>query len=376
MVPGHSRDAGKGQSEDSKIPNMVEDKLQIVTTESSCGKLPTGPVAPLALRQRLPKILGRSVLESQSGYLPLIFVPLLIDIQNQRKFLDWAAERLGIHARDGWYLVSILPFTQIEGASSLLSKYGSSLPVALKSVYSDHQWEEWRFTGSLSAKARISQEPLVVTPAASSVPVQPPPPLPVPPAPSPAAPLSPKAQRDADPHYDIRSFMTDIGNRLGVKQLDDWYRISTQQLSDAGAMHILIHFGGLPGVLKMLYPSYRWNNKVFALAAKRAVQRQLRIRLEMLFPEHEVIEEYNLGINYNRKGRVIGFDAYVPSLKLAFEYQGEVHFRDIQSVGQSRTKQDNDAEKAAVCTRQGITLIEVPYTWGTNFFSLCRCLLF
>jgi hypothetical protein len=290
-----------------------------------------------------------------------------LDKQNQAQFLQWAAKKLGLASLDGWYRVSLAEFTKIEGGSSLIAKY-SSLPDALGSVFSDHSWEVWKFSASMaSSSSDILSKPQDATANHATTPGQAAAAIAeTPPPASPAAALSPRQQRESDTHYAIRGFMSDIGKKLGVQQLDDWYRVSYSQLAEAGASHILVHYGGLPGILKILYPGHRWNQKVFTLAAKRAVQRQLRIRLETLFPGQEVIEEYNVGLKYLRKEKYIGFDAYVPALKLAFEYQGEVHFRDIQSVGQRDIKRDNDAEKAAVCARQGIKLVEVPFTWGSS----------
>jgi hypothetical protein len=59
-------------------------------------------------------------------------------------------------------------------------------------------------------------------------------------------------------------------------------------------------------------------------------------------------------------------DVYLPSLSLAFEYQGIQHYEDKFYFGTaSREYSQRDKEKRAACKEIGITLIEVPYWWDS-----------
>jgi len=58
-------------------------------------------------------------------------------------------------------------------------------------------------------------------------------------------------------------------------------------------------------------------------------------------------------------------DIYIPSLKLAFEYQGQQHFQPLQVWGGQKALQDlrvRDARKVEICNNLGIKLITIDYT--------------
>jgi hypothetical protein len=58
-------------------------------------------------------------------------------------------------------------------------------------------------------------------------------------------------------------------------------------------------------------------------------------------------------------------DIYLPSLRLAFEYQGQQHFHPIKAWGGQEALEavrTRDARKAQLCNRQGIALVTVDYT--------------
>jgi len=69
--------------------------------------------------------------------------------------------------------------------------------------------------------------------------------------------------------------------------------------------------------------------------------------------------------------RTVELDLYIPSLKLAFEYQGEQHYHQKHFGWTSLfDRQQKDQEKFKECQRQGITLIEIPYWWDRRKESL------
>jgi hypothetical protein len=63
-------------------------------------------------------------------------------------------------------------------------------------------------------------------------------------------------------------------------------------------------------------------------------------------------------------------DVFLPRERLAFEYQGQVHFEDIYSLGILWKQKEVDARKRGLCKEKGITLIEVPYWWDRGKESL------
>jgi hypothetical protein len=137
--------------------------------------------------------------------------------------------------------------------------------------------------------------------------------------------------------------------------MEDWYRISAVQL------HSIAWIPPQPGfLLKLLskaYPARTWNPKRFKLMTKKAQQRALASTIKSLFMGREIFEDYK---DSATKG--LELDIYIPSLNVAFELQGVQHFKDVARVGQPTP--DVDDAKAATCSRLGITLIHVPYTWN------------
>jgi hypothetical protein len=65
-------------------------------------------------------------------------------------------------------------------------------------------------------------------------------------------------------------------------------------------------------------------------------------------------------------------DAFMPSLSLAFEYQGQYHYYADGVLGPRSTNERKkaDQEKRIKCEQEGITLIEIPYWWRKDKGSL------
>ena len=64
-------------------------------------------------------------------------------------------------------------------------------------------------------------------------------------------------------------------------------------------------------------------------------------------------------------------DIFLPKEQLAFEYQGEQHFRDVYHLGTPWHQQrQRDEEKRKACKENEITLIEVPYWWNKETSTL------
>ena len=77
------------------------------------------------------------------------------DINNQKKFMDWASSELKIKDLSDWYAIShqviIIRnstnnkvFTKV-GGGSLLSQYSGSLSKLLSQIYPDYNWLPWKF---------------------------------------------------------------------------------------------------------------------------------------------------------------------------------------------------------------------------------------
>lgn len=70
-------------------------------------------------------------------------------------------------------------------------------------------------------------------------------------------------------------------------------------------------------------------------------------------------------------------DIYIPSLSIGIEYQGVQHYRPIEHFGGEehfRHQQDNDRKKKELCSKNGVTLIEWPYTENISETNLIKYL--
>jgi hypothetical protein len=62
--------------------------------------------------------------------------------------------------------------------------------------------------------------------------------------------------------------------------------------------------------------------------------------------------------------RKLELDIYIPSISIAFEYQGEVHYTNSNLLNSDQERIfEIDIEKKNACKNLGITLIEVPFWW-------------
>eukprot|EP01125_Pyxidicula_operculata_P009166 TRINITY_DN3035_c0_g1_i1.p1 TRINITY_DN3035_c0_g1~~TRINITY_DN3035_c0_g1_i1.p1 ORF type:complete len:107 (-),score=22.63 TRINITY_DN3035_c0_g1_i1:27-347(-) len=72
----------------------------------------------------------------------------------------------------------------------------------------------------------------------------------------------------------------------------------------------------------------------------------------------------------------IEFDVWIPSLNLAFEYQGEQHYFPITAFSANTDAYNlRDKEKDLLCLNNGITLVQIPYWWKGDLDSLTQSIL-
>jgi hypothetical protein len=216
--------------------------------------------------------------------------------------------------------------------TSVLNYYGGSLASALRSIYPEHTWEDWKFNRAPS-------------------------------------------------HYwenvdieSLRSFVDDLAVKLGitdVKSPTEWSQISFRQLQAAGASHIALKYGGLINVLTKVYPDVDWTVANFSNRGKRSTQRLLRLALEQIFPNEDIKEEYrDARMKYQDSNAAMELDFVLPVFNLAIEFQGIQHYRDAIKLGEFRAYRARDLEKQAAAREVGLTLITVPYWWDLSVSSL------
>jgi len=247
------------------------------------------------------------------------------DVNNQKECLDYAGEMLGVKSLDGWKGVTVEDVVKYRVRGLLDVKYGSSLSSALVSVYSSHSWQDTnlrRKAPSFNKKPKFWGSEAAVT------------------------------------------LLKSIEKTLAIQHPSQWYRVSRGQIQSLGG-GINAHYIRL---LHKMYPTFQWQPELFQFQAKKSWQRLLLSRVMNLFEKLDVYEEYEI---LGPQGKSVQVDIYVPSLSLAFEYQGAQHYHDILSRFETAATQEmRDKKKLRRCRQLGVTIIFVPYWWRGDVESI------
>jgi hypothetical protein len=115
------------------------------------------------------------------------------------------------------------------------------LIVALKTLYPDVQWKQWSFA---------------------------------------------RAKRGQWNSASIRDYIKHLEGKLSIKKWEDWYRISALDLKRVGAYRRIETLGGLYTVLPLNFPEFEWNKLALWRGAVKSEQRNLKVLVQELFPEH------------------------------------------------------------------------------------------
>jgi len=144
--------------------------------------------------------------------------------ERQREFVEYVSNELNIRELDEWYLKSSTDLARFGGVG-IPGVSGKSISNLLASVYPNHPWDVSRFTFK--------------------------------------------------PHYwtsleNQKRRMDDIGKKIGIRNLDDWYSIKVTSLAPFGASSILKLYGGtLSKLLPSVYPNHPWDVSKFSVKPRK-----------------------------------------------------------------------------------------------------------
>jgi hypothetical protein len=144
---------------------------------------------------------------------------LFKDVANQKHKLELIGKHLGVKELDDWYKFS---GTEIaKKATFIYTYYNRSLLKTLQSIYPEHNWDPSKFV-------RV-----------------------------------PADYWNDDNNQ--RSHLESVGKELGIKELDDWYKVSATEISSkVSFLKTRRYNGSLYTALKKLYPHHNWDPTKFS----------------------------------------------------------------------------------------------------------------
>jgi hypothetical protein len=134
------------------------------------------------------------------------------DMKNQRDYMDWTAEQLGIETQEDWYSVQLNSFV----GNMLNELYNNSLPSALQHIYPEYEWTPYRFrTVGWTIK-----------------------------------------------HSNKREYMDWIADNHGIATQEDWYRALPSSAADMSLSLCTVYpeFEWYPWLFKHGVPHHFWND--------------------------------------------------------------------------------------------------------------------
>lgn len=318
------------------------------------------------------------------------------DINNHRKFLDQLGNSLSYSKFEDWYSIT-KNVIKMNGGSQLLRKY-SSIYDMMKQVYPKFDWEfysfpvlqkYWNSTENqkdflifICNKFNIDTTDLIILERDDyirmggsgllkkykNIPTM-------------LQMLYPDInwnifQRKKVPYNywkdqnNVKQFLEKFKLKYKISSVNDWERVSWKQIKQEGGSGLVTYFNSsLFDMLSRIYPNENWNKENLQRSNKKSSQKWLFTLLKNLFVGKEIIEEYFEFIS-RESGIALELDIFLPEIKLAFEYNGEQHYKEIPAFGSAELYKTRDMEKKILCTKNNIHLIIIPYTWDNTVTSL------
>jgi hypothetical protein len=127
-------------------------------------------------------------------------------------------------------------------------------------------------------------------------------------------------------------FLETLRDTLNLQNEKNWIQyITSRDIINNGGSGLLAHFKGYTNLLRTLAPAPldttptkqkpAWS---YVQIQERKGQSRLHQLVKSIFPDEEIVSNYQLHLQGIRP---MELDVYIPSLSLAFEYQGEQHFK-------------------------------------------------
>jgi len=244
---------------------------------------------------------------------------------NRKAFMDWLGKTLNVIEFNEWYQVKPSQVSQL-GGFGLLHLYAGSIQMVLASVYPEIDWRPWLF------------------------------------------PSVPKGYWDIASN--VQQYLCWVSDQLSLVRMEDWYDVSRKQLISLKGALLLKRYRGLVCMLEKFFPTVYWDRAGFQVQTpimedrNRILSKDQRLLNRIA---RQLLPKCSLLTNFKHSGMSLELDVFIPEHSLALEYQGIQHYQWHFRNGLPHRQQYNDIEKRKLCTRLGLTLIEIPFR-----YEVCR----
>lgn len=222
---------------------------------------------------------GKSLLRRYQGSVGALLVENLPDVtltdvrnraerghwskrENRRKFIERAAEELGITRPEDWSRVTSASFRSL-GGSALLDHYNGSLYAALKDINSEDKRDSdtSHDTGTVAVTPGVDDKSEWERFKVRAV--------------------IPREYWEVKEN--VRLFLSHLQQELGLRTKMDWYRVSRRQIREYNGGGLLSASRSWLDVLQATFPDEDWRGVDSLALAKKSTQRNLLERLCDLF---------------------------------------------------------------------------------------------
>lgn len=243
------------------------------------------------------------------------------DAKNRMWYLKWLGGQLGYVEAEDWYKVTQRIFIDNYGAGLINNQYHGIPLNAVSELYPDYDWKPWLFS-KVPRGFWLDEK-------------------------------------------NCRDYMMWLEKKLGYTKPEHWYRVKRPDFSHNHGGGLMRRLGSPLLAVMCLYPDFPWEPDKFHRGLR--AQRQLFSCVTKLYPGKIVKFNYlHPDLRFAGSNFKMELDVFLPQLDLAFEYQGEGHFKLVSVWGGEeglKVVQALDEQKRSACAADNITLIEVPFWW-------------
>lgn len=287
------------------------------------------------------------------------------DAKAQKAVFDEAGRKLGVRSMSDWYFINLTDLNKLDALQEILTtKFGGSLSRALVETYPEYNWKPWNFD--------YGYKGIFNDPEADS------------------ASLSTEKTAEAKPQGNIRSqdrttTVKQYQNHWQVRLFstvssDSWAHEAAPYSRPKSAPKISL----MENEMQIISPDKRelpvFPDTMSSETPKPVLsefepandrKESLFAAISQILPHEQILKDYSgPEFVYSDTKREFELGAYIPALKIGFEFVEDPNHSWQYTVGAKFSPYIFSAAKKEVCDSLGITLIEVPSWWDGKIGSL------